>query len=136
MSLEARKEALRREISRKERHLASLDAMPDFSMLDNGSVLGLSVSLGRSRPYSFVAYKVAGQWYLTGANSPNGVSSDYLAEWLVSQGRRLHSATVLAEFVVEAAQIIQVIDLGGAIDSLLSGIDRDEAVASEFPDNL
>lgn len=133
MGLNERKEALRKEIERKERHLASLEAMPDFEQLDNGTVLGLLVSLGRSRPYSFIAYKVADNWYLTGSNSPNGIGSDGLAEWLVTGGRRLHTAVVLAEFGIPP---LQVIDLGEAIDGLLKSMDRDEMIRTGYPENI
>lgn len=133
MGLNDRKEALRKEIERKERYLASLEAMPDFDQLVNGTVLGLLVSFGRSRPYTFIAYKVANGWYLTGSNSPNGVGSDTLAEWLVTGGRRLHTAVALAEFGVPP---LQVIDLGEALDGLLSSMDRDEMIRTGYPDNI
>jgi hypothetical protein len=109
--IENRKDALRRDIERKQRYLASLEAMPDFSTLVDGTVLALAVTLGRSRPYNYVAYKAADKWYLTGERSPNGASSDDLTEWLVSQGRHLVAATVLAEIEQE----IQVVDLGALL---------------------
>lgn len=120
MSLENRKEELRKEIERKARYLASLDAMPDFEELVDGTVVGLLVTLGRSRPYAYIAYKAAGSWFLTGSNSPNKVSSDDLAEWLVTGGRRLAFAGVLAEF--RAPDEAQAFDLGSALADLLSSI--------------
>lgn len=101
MGLEERKTALRKEIERKARYLESLEAMPDLDELAEGSVVAMTVTYGGSRPYPVVAYKGGGRWHLTGKQSPNGVTGDELAEWLMSQGRHLRSATVLAEFTVE-----------------------------------
>lgn len=110
--IEDRKAALREEIARRERELAKLDALPDFEELVDGTVVALMVRLGLSRPYTFIGYKTRGMWYLTGTRSPNGVSSDALAEWLVTQGRRLEMATVLAE--IEAVTV-GVVDLDQAL---------------------
>lgn len=101
MSLEDRKAALRKEIERKERYLESLEAMPDWDSLADGSIVALTVTYGGSRPYPVVAYKGGEGWFLTGAKSPNGITGDDLSEWLMSQGRHLRSATVVAEFTLE-----------------------------------
>lgn len=114
-----RKAALREEIDRRERELARLDALPDFEELVDGTVMALMITLGRSQPYTFIGYKTRGMWYLTGTRSPNGVSSDALAEWLVSQGRRLVTAAVLAE--IETVTAVGV-DLG----ALLAGMRRSD----------
>jgi hypothetical protein len=111
-----RKDALRREIERRERELEKLDSLPDFDAVEDGTVLGLAVTLGRSQPYSFVAYRTRGSWYLTGKNAPNGVSSEDLSEWLTTGGRRLMSATVLASFGV------QVVDLGEVLGEMLGSL--------------
>lgn len=119
MGLEQRKTDLRREIERKARYLESLEAMPDFGMLADGTVLGLVVTFGPSRGYPVIAYKAADKWFVTGERGPNGISSDALAEWLMSQGRHLRHAQVLAEFEVET---VQVFDLGTALGSLLDSL--------------
>lgn len=124
-----RKAELRAEIARRERELAKLDALPDFEELANGSIVALSLTLGRSRPYTFIGYKARDLWYLTGRNSPNGVSSDALAEWLVSQGRRLEAAAVLAE--IEAVTVD--VDLGALLDSVQEYRSR-EIIYCELPD--
>ena len=100
MGLEDRKAELRRDIERKARYLESLEAMPDLGELADGTVLGLVVTYGPSRAYPVIAYKAGGTWHLTGERSPNKVSSDDLAEWLMSGGRHLRLAQVLAEFEV------------------------------------
>lgn len=122
MSLEKRKEELRREIERKARYLESLEAMPDFGILADGTVLGLVVTFGPSRGYPMIAYKGGDRWFVTGDRGPNGVSSDALAEWLVSGGRHLRAAQVLAEFTVETTPLF---DLGAAIDELLIEVSKE-----------
>jgi hypothetical protein len=125
VSLEKRKDELRREIERKARYLESLEAMPDFGLLDEGTVLGLVVTFGPSRGYPMIAYKgSADKWYVTGDRGPNGVTSDYLAEWLMSGGRHLRAAEVLAEFAVET---VGVFDLGAAVDGLLDSLSERHA---------
>lgn len=119
MGLEARKAELRRNIERSARYLESLEAMPDFGELVDGTVLGLIVTYGPSRGYPVIAYKAKGLWFLTGEKSPNGISSDALAEWLVSNGRHLRVAQVLAEF---EAMTVPVFDLGAALDDLLGSM--------------
>lgn len=100
------------ELERKRHDLARLEAMPDFGELVDGSVLALVVTYGRSRPYVVIGYKVRDLWYLTGEKSPNGISSDALAEWLATSGRRLERVEVLAE--VEAVSV-SVVDLGALL---------------------
>lgn len=119
MGLEQRKEELRRDIERKARYLETLEAMPDFGMLADGTVLGLVVTFGPSRGYPMIAYRVDGFWFVTGKRGPNGISSDELAEWLMSGGRHLRAAQVLAEFQVET---LDVFDLGSALGSLLDSL--------------
>jgi hypothetical protein len=113
--IEDRKTELRTEIARRERELAKLDALPDFEELVDGTVVALMVTLGRSRPYTFIGYKTRGLWYLTGSRSPNGVSSDALAEWLVSSGRRLETMAVLAEIETTT---ISAVDLGAILGAM------------------
>jgi hypothetical protein len=122
--IEDRKAELRAEIARRERELAKLDALPDFEELADGTVAALYVTLGRSRPYVFIAYKVRDRWYLTGRNSPNGASSDELAEWLVSSGRRLEAAAVLAE--IETVTVgLSAVDLGALLAGARAGAAMD-----------
>jgi hypothetical protein len=117
--IEDRKAELRAEIARRERELAKLDALPDFEALVDGTVVALSLTLGR-RPYVYIGYKARERWYLTGRNSPNGVSSDELAEWLVTSGRRLVSAAVLAE--IETVELgVAAVDLGALLDAAACG---------------
>lgn len=113
--IEDRKAELRAEIARRERELAKLDALPDFGELVDGTVVALMVTLGRSRPYTFIGFKTRDRWYLTGQRSPNGATSDELAEWLVSSGRRLEAATVLAE--IETVSV-SAVDLGALLESV------------------
>ena len=125
--INSRKEALREEIeeleraaelelARKRRELERLEALPDFGALVDGTVLAMTVTYGRSRPYVVIGYKVEGKWYLTGERSPNGVDSDNLANWLASSGRRLGTAAVLAE--IETVTV-GTIDLGDLMSRLL-----------------
>lgn len=114
--IEDRKAELRAEIARRERELAKLDALPDFGELVDGTVVALMVTLGRSRPYTFIGFKTRDRWYLTGQRSPNGATSDELAEWLVSSGRRLEAATVLAE--IETVAVGVAVDLGALLGSI------------------
>jgi hypothetical protein len=116
MGLADRKAELEGAIELAKRELAKLDALPDFEELAEGTVVGLLISYGPSRPYPVVALKAGDRWHLTGSNSPNKVSADELAAWLVSGGRRLRFAAVLAEFGVES---VEVIDLGAALADLL-----------------
>lgn len=108
---------------RAARELDKLAALPEFGELGSGTVLGLAVTLGRSQPYAFIAYKVRDLWYVTGKNAPNGVSSDGLADWLTTGGRRLQMAAQLAEFELASVEVASVsaIDLG----SLLAGVQGD-----------
>ena len=99
--LERDEAALRRRIERKERYLESLDAMPDFDAMEDGTILAMTVTYGASKPYPVVAYNGGGKWYLTGEKSPNGITGDDLAEWLMSGGRHLRSAQPIAEFTVQ-----------------------------------
>ena len=125
--ISSRKEALREEIAeleraaeieleRKRRELNRLESLPDFSALVDGTVVALTVTYGRSRPYVVVGYKTNGKWYLTGERSPNGVDSEELAYWLTTSGRRLGTAAVLAE--IETVTM-GTIDLGGLLGALL-----------------
>lgn len=125
MGIEDRKARLRAEIerdrraaeaalARKTRELEKLDALPDFEELADGTVAALFVTLGRSRPYIVVAFRNRGLWYLTGETSPNGVSSDALAEWLSTSGRCLVSAAVLAEIET----VTPSVDLGALLGAL------------------
>lgn len=107
-----RKAKLREEIEKRERELERLEALPDFEALVNGTVLALFVTYGGSRPYSVIALKERGSWYLTGERSPNGVSSEALASWLVSSGRRLVGAEVMGEVMTATASVV---DLGALL---------------------
>ena len=99
-SLEDRKAEIRREIERKARYLETLENMPDFDTLADGTVLGLAVTYGPSRPYSVIAYKSGGFWFATG-------------------GRHLRMAQVIAEFEVET---VAVFDIGAAmLDAMRRG---------------
>lgn len=129
MSLEDRKAAMRAEIAeleseaertlaRKRRYLESLENMPDFGELESGTVVGLLVSFAGSRPYPVIAYRGGTDWYLTGERAPRRTSSDGLAEWLVTGGRSLKMAVVLAEFGVEA---VPTVDLGGLLAAMARG---------------
>ena len=118
MGLEKRKEQLRRDIERKARYLETLENMPDFDMFEDGTVLGLAVSYSRGMTHPMIAYKAGDSWWVTGA-ALNGVSSNALTEWLVSQGRYLLSAQVLAEFRVEP---VQAFDLGAALGDLMDSL--------------
>lgn len=120
MGIEKRKAELERDIARKTRHLEALKAMPDFEALEDGIVLTLVVTLGRSKPYTYIAFRTSGVWYLTGKLSPNGVSSADLAEWLVSQGRMLVSASVLGQ--IENDPAVVLVDLGSLLDEMLGGL--------------
>lgn len=126
MGIEDRKAALRAEIERKSRELEKLNALPDFEELADGTVAALFVTLGRSRPYTYVAYRARGLWYLTGKTSPNGVSSDALAEWLSTSGRRLVSAAVLAE--IETVTVTPSVDLGALLAGMVGGSFEDHGV--------
>jgi len=127
--ISARRDALREEIAeieraaelelaRKRRELDRLENLPDFGALVDGTVVALTVTYGRSRPYVVVGYKTDGRWYLTGERSPNGVDSEELANWLTTSGRRLGTAAVLAE--IETVTV-GTIDLGAALFSALLG---------------
>ena len=124
--IEDRKAELRREIQRREHELAKLDALPNFEELVDGTVAALMVTLGRSRPYTFIAFKTRGRWYLTGQGSPNAVSSDELAEWLVTGGRRLETWAVVAE--IETVTVGVPVDLGVLLSGAFAGaFDRQSA---------
>jgi len=127
--ISARRDALREEIAeieraaelelaRKRRELDRLENLPDFGALVDGTVVALTVTYGRSRPYVVVGYKTDGRWYLTGERSPNGVDSEELANWLTTSGRRLGTAAVLAE--IETVTV-GTIDLGAALFAGLLG---------------
>lgn len=135
MGIAERKAELERDIARTEnriarqkRRMAELDALPDFEVLADGTVVALAVTIARSRAYTYVGFKTGGQWYLTGKNSPNGVSSDDLADWLTSGPHRLDTALVLAE--LETVQVATV-DLGEVLDGLLNSIPMGRA--SSYP---
>jgi len=119
VSLEERKAQIRKDMERQARYLQTLENMPDFDQLANGTVMGLVVTYGPSRGYAVVAYKARDLWFLTGDKSPNKLDSGSLAEWLMSNGRHLRHAQVLAEFEVTS---IPVFDLGAALDGLLGGL--------------
>jgi hypothetical protein len=112
MGLEDRKDALRRElerdeaalrsrIERKARYLETLEAMPDFDRMADGSIVTMLVTHGRSAPYPTIAYKGGSRWYVTGEKGPNGITGDDLGEWLMTGGRHLRSAQLIAEFTVQ-----------------------------------
>lgn len=113
--LSDRKDALRKEIERKEAYLAKLEALPDFEAVVDGTVMVLAVTLGSSKPYTYAALKTAGKWYLTGTRSPNGITGDELAEWLVTQGRRFIGATVVAEVKDATTEVVNLGELLGQI---------------------
>lgn len=110
---------------RAVKELEKLAALPDFGELANGSVLGLAVTLGRSQPYAFIAYKTRDLWYVTGKNAPNAVSSDGLADWLTTGGRRLQMAAQLAEFELASVEVASVsaIDLGALLEGIRGDAD-------------
>lgn len=99
--LERDEAALRSKIERKERYLQTLEAMPDFGAMEEGSIVTMTVTHGRSKPYPTIAYKGGGRWFVTGEKGPNGVTGDELAEWLMTSGRHLRSAELIATFTVE-----------------------------------
>jgi hypothetical protein len=113
VGLEDRKEQIRKEIARKERYLETLEAMPDFEALNDGSIVAMAVTYASSKPYAVIAYKHGEKWSVTGSRSPDAVSSDHLSEWLMSQGRHLRSATVVAEFTLKPVN--PQFDLGTAM---------------------
>ena len=103
MSIESRKQELRREIERKAAYLRTLESLPDFDELNQGSIVALTVTCENSRPYPVVGFKAEDeQWYLASSfpMSVGGYTSGGLAEWLMSQGRRLQTATVVGQFTV------------------------------------
>lgn len=110
--------AAERDLARKRRYLESLENMPDFGELESGTVVGLLVSFAGSRPYPVIAYRGGENWYPTGERAPRKVSSDELAEWLVTGGRSLKLAVVIAEFGVEA---VPTVDLGGLLAAMARG---------------
>jgi hypothetical protein len=116
--IEREEAALRRKIERKERYLETLEAMPEFDALEDGTILALTVTYGRSAPYPVVAYNGGGRWYLTGEKSPNGVTGDELAEWLMSGGRHLRTAEPIATFTIQRVAP-PVFDLGEAMLSAM-----------------
>lgn len=93
----SRREVLKRRIEAAERELAKLDALPDFAAQADGTVMALAVTHGPSHPYTYIAFRTAGRWFLTGAKGPNGVSSAELEDWLTTQGRRLRAFEFVAE---------------------------------------
>jgi hypothetical protein len=117
MSLAERKAELARVRDQAAKELAKLEALPDFEELAEGSIVALTVTYGPSRPYPMVAFKSGGNWFLTGKNSPNKISSDELAGWFATGGRRLKSAAVVAEFTVETAPVF---DIGEAMLAAMS----------------
>jgi hypothetical protein len=136
VGIEKRKADLEREIARKARHLEALRAMPDFGELADGTVLALAVTLGRSKPYTYIGLKAADAWYLTGKNSPNGVSSDDLAEWLMSSGRLLVTAEVMGEVNTFSTARTVVVDLGPMLDELLASVPAGHAASYPEDDGL
>lgn len=140
--IEGRKTRLRREISRRERELERLESLPDFDALAIGTVVALFISQGRSRILDVcigykTRYKNRGhRWFLTGHN-PEGSSSDELADWLTSAGRRLENMTVLAEI----GPVPGLMDLGSLLadeifaDSDVTAVDLGALLASvqEYP---
>jgi hypothetical protein len=123
--IEDRKAELRAEIARREHELARLDALPDFDALADGTVAALMVTLGRSQPYTFIGFKTRGQWYLTGKRSPNGVTSDELAGWLETGGRRLETWAVVAEIETVAVSAAAV-NLGALLSGAFAGALRED----------
>lgn len=128
--LERKKAELRHEIARRERELEKLEAMPDFSAMVDGTVAGMAVRLGSSRPYTYVGLKTGNRWYLTGETGPNGVSSDRLAEWLSTQGRKLVAFLPLAEIETQVEVIevqvteVEPINLEAALALAMSQAER------------
>lgn len=115
--LESKRAALRAEIARKERELAKLDSLPDFTALVDGSIVALFVQHGGGKPYTYVAFLTDGRFYLTGRNGPNGVNVDQLASWLTTGGR--HLAGMLPVAVLETG-VVSGFDLGEALLASMS----------------
>lgn len=115
--LDTKKDELRREIARRERELEKLENLPDFSAYPEGTVAGMAVRLGSSRPYTYVGLKTGGRWYLTGKTGPNGVTSDKLAEWLSTGGRELVAFLELAE-IETSVEVVGVIEVESAADAM------------------
>lgn len=124
--LESKKDELRREIARRELELEKLENMPDFSVMPDGTVAGMAVRLGASRPYTYVGLKTSGCWFLTGKSGPNGVSSDGLAMWLSTGGRNLVAFLPLAEIEVEVIEVtdVAVVDLGEVLANVMRQAER------------
>lgn len=117
--IEEKKQNLRDEISRRERELARLEALPDLENVADGTVMALAVTYGwraPSRPYVVIGYKTRGVWNLTGEKSPNGITSDALADWLSTSGRTLVSAKELALIEVETVDL--ELTLGNLLEAL------------------
>lgn len=135
--LDSKKEELRREIARRERELEKLEALPDFGEAEDGAVLALFVTHGASEPYTYVAYRTVGRFYLTGKTAPNGVSAEALGEWLTSSGRRLVAAVQIGSVTTEAIGEQAAFDLG---DALLTSLGNSENArrnrSSEAPDEV
>jgi hypothetical protein len=121
--LNSKKEELRREIARRERELEKLESLPDLDDIEDGAVLALFVTHGASEPYTYVAYRTVGKYYLTGKIAPNGVSAEALGEWLTSSGRRLVAAIQIGSVTTEAIGEQAAFNLG---DALLTSLGNSE----------
>lgn len=83
---------LEAQIASLQTQLAALPARPiEPDYRGRGELVAVSFTLGmgephRRSPYTFVALRVKGKWYVTGANGPNGVTWRALWEWIESLG--------------------------------------------------
>lgn len=138
--LESKKAELRNEISRRERELEKLESLPDFGAMPDGTVAGMAVRLSRSRPYTYIGLKTGKRWYLTGRTGPNGLSSDKLADWLITEGRELVAFLPLAEIetnveVVEVVEVVEPTNLAAALALAMKRASRrGSGVASGWAD--
>lgn len=135
--LESKKEELRREIARRERELEKLETLPDLDEVEDGSVLALFVTHGSSEPYTYVAYRTVGKFYLTGKTAPNGVSAEVLGNWLTTSGRRLVAAVRIGSVTTEVIGEQAAFDLGEALlTSLGNSENARRSRSSEAPDEV
>lgn len=102
----ANRTELEAQIASLQAQLAALPARPREPEY-RGSYTAISFTLAmgqphRRAPYTFVALRIRGKWYTTGATGPNGVTWRALWEWIESvgglePGSEVNQATVWSE---------------------------------------
>lgn len=72
------------QMARRTRQLEQLNRFPEEDPFEDGTVLQFDKVFSHTpdAPYSYVAHRAAGRWYVTGVHSPQSATWEALVDWM------------------------------------------------------